>query len=326
MTCPYELNSDLPQCSVFSYQPYKNVEAFLDRASQQAKKNVSVILSIGCIEFDRTQKEITINKSNCVTCGSCVSLCPGARISFDSNLKAEPSCSAYPLRPRSEIERLKDRAINLSFERLESAFGNYDSLEDYTSVNETKNISVWGATLLKSAFSSNSEVGLEIPLTIQGRDRDGRLDICVVTEGALIVFESKVNLKKMLAEGRYISQILAYEEELETLGVRERFGVEPYKLLLIGGDETDLLPPEHPRCTGKIGRLSEIFYEAAIKHRIKFISARGLLSLSIQKLLNPAGDSLKVIRELDNEDTLGILAGKLVKNNRTGIELIDFLI
>lgn len=76
----------------------------------------------------------------------------------------------------------------------------------------------------------------------------------------------------MLDEGRYISQLLAYEEEIVSTLKDILSDVTHYKFLLIDGAESDLLPQHHPACTSKTGNLSDKFYQSVIdNHFFSFL-------------------------------------------------------
>jgi len=53
---------------------------------------------------------------------------------------------------------------------------------------------------------------------------------------------------------------------------------------MIGGNESDLLPSNHPDCTSNVGNKSDNFYDTMRKHKFFFISANAMLSLGLMKL------------------------------------------
>jgi NAD-dependent dihydropyrimidine dehydrogenase PreA subunit len=324
MTCSYELTSfQLPPCLIFTHQVYKNLPVFINKTESIKFKNELLTKSIDCIAFDMSTKSITINEDQCISCGACAFSCPGSRINFDNDLKAIPSCSTFNQHRKSEKKQIKEKLIDLSEETLDSPnSSSYKSFEAFTAVNETKNISIWAANTLKYLFDIDKKMGLEIPLTIAERDRNGRLDICLLSDDVLIVVEAKVGLKKMIAEDRYISQILAYDEEISRLDIVQKYGKIAIKLLLIGDNEKDLLPPDHALCSSKVGNLSKTFYESILKYQIQFISARGLLSLAMAKLTNPTRLIDKIfIDTFKDPNTVGILSNTLIKRNGNEIYL-----
>jgi hypothetical protein len=248
--------------------------------------------------------------------------CPGGLINFTDTLKATPSCSNFAGLSDPELTLIRDKLVNFTGETLDSCNNKYLSFEKYTGINETKNISVWGGSIAKYIFGGSAKLGLEIPLRINGRDRNGRLDICVLSPSALVVIEAKVSLRKLMAEGRYEAQILAYDEELATLNLENAYKVASIRLLLIGDNETDLLPQEHDLCSSKVGNMSQNFYKSIIKNGIKFISARGLLSLAMSKFINPnfLADEY-FIDAFNDPNTIGLLSNTLVKKNGNNIVL-----
>ncbi len=165
--------------------------------------------------------------------------------------------------------------------------------------------------------------GVDIPT----RDRGGRLDICLLSENHLLVAETKVNFKKMMQEGRYLSQMLAYEEEIKRNLTQLNIDLKFYKFLLIDGNETDLLPPNHALCTSKEGEQATLFYNHLKQHKLFFISATALLLLGILKLFR--GDKFSIETVLDNvfsQNALGLLScGAVVVDNQNNcyIKILD---
>ena len=239
---------------------------------------------------------------------------PRWKINFSGGLKAVPSCSSFSGHSKIELAEIQTHLINFSENSLDSFNAKYKSFEKYTGIQETANISVWGGNTARYLFGINEKIGLEIPLTIEGRDRNGRLDICVLAQDTLIVMEAKIGLKKLMAEGRYESQILAYNEELSGLELKSKYKVSSIKLLLIGDDEKDLLPQDHELCSSKVGNLSQNFYQSILKHNIQFISARGLLSLAMAKFANQNHSADKIfLNAFKDPNTVGLLSNTLIK-------------
>jgi ferredoxin len=316
MSCLYQPVSGFPPCLTFSYQTYKNLQNFLDSPDMGKRREVLLTEDIDCITYTKTTNSISVDTNQCISCGLCAFNCPGEKINFSDEIKALPSCSGFKGHSKNELDSIKAAFLTLNELTLDSFNTKFNSFEKYTGVNETRNISIWAASVLKYVFGVDSKVGLEIPLTIDGRDRNGRLDICLMSKNHLIVMESKIGLKKLLAEGRYESQILAYDEEITSLKIKERYQVDSIKLLLIGDNEKDLLPANHDLCNSKVGNLSDIFYQSILSRNIQFISARGLLALAISKFYNThmsIGDLL--VKSFKDRNTIGLLSNTLIKRN-----------
>jgi hypothetical protein len=82
--------------------------------------------------------------------------------------------------------------------------------------------------------------------------------------------------------------------------------------LLIGGNETDLYPPDHPDCTtGQSGQLSKTFYEVLQEYRIRFVSANSLWSiLAYSTMKNKRLSCSKILTSLfSDSSTVGLLSG-----------------
>jgi len=317
VTCVYQLTpSGLPPCLLFTHKTYKNLSKFLNGNDAGKDKDELLSNEINCISYSKKFNSISINQDQCITCGSCAFSCPGGLINFTDELKADSSCSEYKERSKNELISIQNQLINFSGNNLDSLNSRFKSFEKYTGIKETTNISVWSGNVAKYIFGDNARVGLEIPLTIGGRDRNGRLDVCVLSSGALIVMEAKIGLKKLMAEGRYEAQILAYEEELSGLKLKEDYSVDPIKLLLVGDDEKDMLPQDHDLCSSKVGNLSNLFYKSILTHRIQFISARGLLAFAMSKLISPKKKVDRIFIETFRDlNTVGVLSNTVIKRD-----------
>ena len=108
---------------------------------------------------------IDIKNENCINCMYCVFGCPGNNIEIDNKFKLSALCSDF----KSDYEnRLKQEALDKLFNgffiklpkiRLAQFKVKYKSFSDFTSVDETKNISVWGANSLKFLSKSSNNIG-----------------------------------------------------------------------------------------------------------------------------------------------------------------------
>jgi NAD-dependent dihydropyrimidine dehydrogenase PreA subunit len=315
VTCSYALTTvGLPPCLVFTHKTYRNLPNFLSQLEPEKSKHELLTDEINCISFNKSSKKISVLNDNCISCGSCAFGCPGGKINFIDGVLASPQCSSFGGASNIEINKIHSEIIDFTGNSLSNSNETYRSFEKFTGVKETTNIAVWGGNATKFLFGKEAKIGLEIPLTISGRDRNGRLDICVLTENTLIVIEAKIGLKKLIAEGRYEAQMLAYDEELTALQLQKKHKLFSIKLLLIGDDETDLLPQNHELCTSKVGNLSQVFYKSILKHRIQFITARGLLSLAMSKFTNPKISASNVfLNAFKDPATVGLLSNTLVK-------------
>jgi hypothetical protein len=85
-------------------------------------------------------------------------------------------------------------------------------------------------------------------------------------------------------------------------------GIRYKQYLVIGGAETDLLPPGDPRSTSTLGNDAELFYRLLKEHKIQFISAKAFLLLGMKALLNKHGFSLETeLNQFLPENTAGLL-------------------
>lgn len=288
MSCPYNQQSGLPPCiSVYS-KKWGYLKDFLLNRSK-GDQYLSIVHSIKCIDILKTQ--IKIN-DYCIKCLFCVLNCPGNLISFKKDFTPEEGCSEF-VESNNKIDKnavqnfFTNELVKIPYLHVLSSKKPYNTLDEFTEINETKNIAVWAASLIKYLSKDiNCRLGLEIKMIIESRDRGGRLDICLLSnENVLLAAETKISFAKMMQEGRYVSQMISYKEEinknLQDLTLSE---IKNYEFLLIDGRESDLLFSTHKDCSTKVGNQSEIFYKNIVEHNLFFISATALWALSLKKL------------------------------------------
>ncbi len=155
----------------------------------------------------------------------------------------------------------------------------YTSFEKFTGVDETTNIQPWAAGVLSKMSTSESRVGMEIPVFNNEYDRNGRLDIGIISNGNLLAIESKISLDDALKDERFIEQHIKYTAEIEKATKHYTY------LTLFGGSETELFPPDSIYCTGKIGDKSLRFYNMITENKIQFITANALWCLCCKYLI-----------------------------------------
>jgi len=274
---------------IVDYPDYKNYKNFLNNQYKTVKRHIS----------------------------------PVSFLNFDSNF----------IKTSSDIDVdlfFKGRAIKLpKFEIKNEHFKVYKRFEDFTSKNEVNNISLWALDCLKHlSEENNSQFGKELEVPIPSNPRDARLDVVSRDASQILILESKVRLRDALVEDRFKVQIPSYYKACEQM--TEKFNLDNNKdyqitiFLLIGGEETDLYPPDNPDCTtGKVGEISKIFYDDLKKYKIKFISANALwclLTYSTIKARVRWNDILPKI--FADNATIGLLSGGKVvlKNSFISVE------
>ena len=160
------------------------------------------------------------------------------------------------------------------------------------------------------SLSLEPRLSLEVGLRIYQRDRGGRLDVTLLNtrDKFLFVAETKVDFNHMMAEGRYESQMIAYETELEQVNN----DIKRAKFLVIGGRECDLLPSTIQGSTS--GPRADLFYRVLRKQKLFFFSANALLALGLQKLYISINDySLESLFPIINSDKfVGLLSSGVV--------------
>ena len=142
-----------------------------------------------------------------------------------------------------------------------------------------------------------------------------------VKDNFLFVAETKVDFSHMMSEGRYESQMVAYETELSLVPKN----VNRAKFLVIGGKESDLLPPNISGSTS--GPKGKLFYDVLRRHDLFFFSANALLALGLMKLyVSIKSYSLEnLYKVMVNKNFVGILSSGAVTNDETIIPLNECL-
>lgn len=285
--CLYADRCDNAPCYTIPMRKYSYLKDFLQGHSKnKTEKKYSIALRVECIKLELDH--FRIESPKCINCMFCVFGCTGNRILVNSNIHPTKMCVDITKSELSELqEHLLPRLFNGNFIKLPQVpFSQikvtYKSFEEFTGTRETENIAVWCANAMKFLSSSlEPRVALEVGLVISERNRGGRLDVALYNtrDQFLFVAETKISFEAMMSEQRYESQMLAYETEL----TRECPDyLKRCKFLVIGGKESDLLPPVHIQCSG--GNNSLLFYDVLRSNHLFFISANAMLALGLMKL------------------------------------------
>lgn len=288
--CLYADHCQDAPCIVIKMHKYSYLKDFLE--DTRHKKNIesrSVPLRIEClVRQENSEHKFRIFDERCINCMFCIMGCTGNRILMSSKIHPMEFCydldSAELMALRETfIEKLMNgEFINLLPVKLGQLNPKYRRFEDFTEVDETKNIAVWTANAMRYLSTSlEPRLALEVGVQISKRDRGGRLDVSLLNlkDHFLFVAETKVSFEKMMQEGRYESQLLGYETELRAV---DYYNYQRAKFLVVGGRESDLLHPSQQYSTS--GPRGELFYGVLKKHNFFFFSANALLALGLKKL------------------------------------------
>jgi len=210
------------------------------------------------------------------------------------------------------------------FNILDPHIEKFNRFEDYTKRNEVNHIATWILSAFQYLDTDSVRVGKELEIIQEKNPRDGRLDVAALKGNQTISLETKTDLKSLLNENRFISQINGYKRECLKLNEEHLKSSDALVLLAIGGEETDLYPLNHPACsTGKVGGISELFYKKILDNDIKFISANSLWSLVTYKFITGNDiDLFDLIFSLFNkEQSVGLLSAGLVTNRKGKIDI-----
>ena len=324
--CLYaDSHSEVPCVYLFMYKYSYLSDLISNERHEIGEVPYSVPLRIKCLKrSENSSSKFSIKDECCINCMFCVFGCIGNRILLSNSYHPQKFC--YDL-SETEFSMLEERASSLfkgEFIKLPkvpiSQFTvKYKSFEEFTSTDETRNIAVWTANAMKFLSSSlEPRISLEVGLQIRQRNRGGRLDVCLLNlkDKFLFVAETKVDFDHMIKEGRYEAQMIAYETELGQIPKE----LKRAKFLVIGGDESDLLP-----CN--INPHAKLFYDVLRKHKLFFVSANALLALGLYKLYVSNNYTLEsLFHIMTNEQYLGLLSAGVVTRDEKIIPLNEALI
>ncbi len=321
--------NQIDNCIKLQIDRWSYLRDFLQNKSS-GRRTFSIIPQIGCISIKGSR--LIIDKTKCIKCLFCVTGCPN--IIIDENFsflpvenKESPPKNKFITDYAYRIFRGSLVAIpTIGSFNIEKKF---NSLREFTEIDETQHISIWAARLLHYlSDDKTARLGLEVGMLIQEKDRGGRMDICMLSNDEnLFIVEAKVSFEKMMQEGRYVDQILSYRKETnKTLSNLNLSDYNQYIFLLIDGKESDLLYPSHQDCTSNIGNQSEHFYEILNRYKIFFLSSQALWSLALKKMfIDGEVYSLeKVFNRIYREENHGLLSAGIV-SSAGGAYKIEYL-
>lgn len=314
--CPFYTKKVSLSCYVFSIARYKSLSAFLDNdSSGTASFTIAGSGNLECMDILGDPIKAQPNASKCVNCMFCVFGCPGHKFTVSETYEISSHCNnsveTSDWGPLQEKVKKAFKGTLLNEDDFQNAtffnpLGRYQGFDDFTSIDETKNIAVWLGNTIKFLMGPNSRVSLEIPIDIPGAYRDGRLDVSGIISDFLITCETKTSFKDLMSDKRFVEQMSGYDkklrEETSPMGIRYK------QYLVIGGAETDLLPPGHPRSTTTLGSDSDLFYRLLKEHKIQFVSAKAFLLLGMKALIEK--DTFELENELDRlvpDNVIGLL-------------------
>lgn len=289
---------------LYDYKKYKDIEAFVNNVPKSKATEKYTIL-FKCNGIDNPTTTPTIN-ANCFGCLFCLfenkQLQDSFRQHWGENAIAQWAELAFkgtPVRMPTAKKALKAK---------------YRNLETFTAVDETTNIQPWAVGIVNHACSKPNRVSMEVPVFNDAYSRNGRLDICSITDEWLVTMESKTTLDDALGDERFVEQHEKYTVEIEKATQKYVY------LTLVGGKETDVFPVGNPHCTGAIGDKAKRFYQIIVENNIQFITANALWCIACKYITHGAAFAWdNFITEVFSEpECVGLLsAGKVIYKNGT---------
>lgn len=311
---------DLPKYSAIVLPSYLNIPKYTkfknfleNNVDKEIKWPACDNQDIGALEVD--QKNVFINLQKCIGCLMCLSTNKGLK-----ELEMDPNDIIDSMYPDNTTQKIKDREVfNGSIFKF-PYFSNRKthSFNQFTSHKETTHISLWSTSILNFLSSDkNSRMGKEIEIMKMDNPRDGRLDVCIDSNNTVFVGEAKVDLTSAITENRYRIQVPSYEKEcqrfINDFNQKYKRNKELFISLIIGGEETDLLPESHPECSSLSGGKSKRFYQDLTKHGIKFISANALLLMSLSSMYHKKRICWDLLfPKIFRQGTIGLLTAGIV--------------
>lgn len=293
---------------IYQFRKYKDVDAFVNNKPKTTiDENYSILFT--CEGFDYQNGSFT---NKCFGCLFCTLGDPNILQKFNIywgvdfiKSYADNAFSGYP--------------INLPNAR-QSIRNPYKNLESFTGVKETRNIQPWASGIVNHMCTKSNRISMEVPVYNMDYDRNGRLDICSMTDTDLLVMESKISLDDALRDERFIEQSRKYIEEIKKSTKNYMY------LTLFGGNETDLFPESSQYCTSRIGKKSERFYLHVINNKIPFMSATALWCLCCRYLTYGKDYSWDIFLKqiFSDPNCIGLLSAGKVKNNNGTISITSF--
>lgn len=316
--CLYADNQLDAPCAYLQMYKYSYLANFIaDEKHSKGKSSHSIPLLVSCLKRgEDTVSRFSVKDECCINCMFCVFGCVGNRVLLSNRFHPKKFCYDITAEELLELEKnasklFKGTFIQLPKVPISQLSVKYKSFESFTAVDETKNIAVWTANAMKFlSMSLEPRLSLEVGLRIYQRNRGGRLDVSLlnIRDNYLFIAETKVDFNHMMAEGRYESQMIAYETELQQVD----HNIRRAKFLVIGGRECDLLPSTVHGSTS--GPRADLFYSVLRKHDLFFFSANALLALGLQKLYISINDySLESLFPIINsKNYVGLLSSGVV--------------
>lgn len=284
---------------VYKYKKYKSLEDFIKNSPKTSyDENYTIIHKCKGLDI-----KTSIFNNNCFQCLFCLN----SQEQIQKFLKYVENDNYF----YESMEKTFNLAPIKSPMAMHGLSHKYKSLDSFTSVEETSNIQPWAAGILYNSSSKPCRIGMEIPVLNNKYDRNGRLDIGLITDNGFIAIESKISLDDALKDERFVEQYVKYTEEIK------KYTNNFVYLTLLGGKETDLYPITNQYCSGLIGNKTKRFYKMIIDNNIKFISATALWCLCVNNMANKNNYCDKNLQDIFSDNScIGLVsAGKIVKKN-----------
>ena len=276
---------------IYDYFKYKDIESFYDGIPVRSRKQAFTILHKcqGC----GTDKIINDHCFGCLFCAiNDMDMLDSIVQHFGYDFIRETAENAFKGSPVKA--NLPQRGIRHP----------YTSLEKFTAVDENANLQTWTTGLLHLKCTTENRISMEVPIFNTGYDRNGRLDICSITDQHMLVIESKTTVDDALADERFVEQHEKYTNVLDEITTDYTY------LTLVGGRETDIYPLTSRYSTGSIGGKASRFLSILQATGIQVITANALWCLCCKFITE--GDAFAwdtfLINFFSNPECIGLVS------------------
>jgi ferredoxin len=312
--CQYFSEDEAPSCFGAITKKFRTFESFLKQQSIGSRQDLLPIYQ-QCMTRRRGELLIT---SGCIGCLHCVMGCPGRSGIISCSPKASGSgLRAIQIRVKAgcgtqqsvhdlegiwrDIQPFSGNIVKLV--GLDAQLGNYEvqDFDSFLKVDETKRIAVWTAAMLQAIHGYQSTCGLEIPIPVDGKPRPGRVDVSIKAGPTVYAIETKTDFDDTMKDLRLFEQIPNYQTHLDSLS--SKLEVPRIKqVVVIGGDETALLPQGDPLCTSGQGGRAQVFYSQLESINSPLVSAQAILLIALRSLIDKS--TWRVLRDLLHDESL----------------------
>ena len=341
MTENYELSKYV--VNTFTIPEHTNFLNFLKNFGSKTKPQNLPTCDDAIDALSNNNGNISIDSQKCIGCLNCILAQPGELPPLDSQVLASMLFEDSDWRSQ-ELDKIKDSTYifsgnkkGISMPNIPATGQTFSNFEKFTEVDEVNNVAFW-LTVTSKFLSSYKKCRVAKEVQIDtGGDRCDRLDVCAKSNSNVLVLEAKTTFDATIhgsGVNDYRISIPKYMTECHKIvnryDVECNTNTELFVLLAVGGEETELYPPNDPRRVKGYEEDAKSFYQNLIEYKIQFISANAFWVMALHSILtNRIICWDKLFPKIFSRDgALGLLTSGLVvhKDGKYSVESISELI